>query len=154
MHKHHKIPRHMGGTDEPSNIMECSVEEHAELHFALYLEHGHWQDWYAAMGLAGIIGKEEIVREQQSRAGIKGNTGRKRPDFVEYLKGEGRKHHGGGWNKGVPRTEEEKKLMSERRKGKGGEKHRGKVISEEHRRKQSDAMKEYWRQRKLNTLDK
>ena len=73
----------MGGTDEPSNIMECSVEEHAELHFALYLEHGRWQDWYAAMGLAGIIGKEEIVREQQSRASIKGNTGRKRPDLTK-----------------------------------------------------------------------
>ena len=136
----------MGGTDEPSNIMECSVEEHAELHFALYLEHGHWQDWYAAMGLAGIIGKEEIVREQQSRASIKGNTGRKRPDLVAYNKGEGRKYTGGGWNKGVPRTEEEKKLMSERRKG---------IMSKpEDNKKRSDAMKEYWRQRKLNTLDK
>lgn len=136
----------MGGTDEPSNIMECSVEEHAELHFALYLAHGHWQDWYAAMGLAGIIGKEEIVREQQSRAGIKGNTGRKRPDFVEYLKGEGRNHHGGGRNKGVARTEEEKKLMSERRKGI--------KTRPEDNKKRSEAMKEYWRQRKLNTLDK
>lgn len=136
----------MGGTDEPSNIMECSVEEHAELHFALYLAHGHWQDWYAAMGLAGIIGKEEIVREQQSRAGIKGNTGRKRPDFVEYLKGEGRNHHGGGRNKGVARTEEVKKLMSERRKGI--------KTRPEDNKKRSEAMKEYWRQRKLNTLDK
>ena len=116
MHKHHKIPRHMGGTDDPTNIYECSVEEHAELHLALYLEHGHWQDWYAAMGLAGIIGKEEIVREQNSRAGKK-NIGRKRPDFVEYLQGEGRKHHGGGRNKGVARTDDEKKAISEGRKG-------------------------------------
>ena len=172
MHRHHKIPRHAGGTDDPTNIIECSVEEHAELHFALYLEHGRWQDWYAAMGLAGIIGKEEIVREQQSRASIKGNTGRKRPDLATYNKGEGRKYTGGGWNKGVPRTEEEKKLMSERRKGKGGVK--GKVISEEQKRKQSEAMKgrtpwnkgkprseetkkkisESRKARKLNTLDK
>jgi len=136
----------MGGTDEPSNIMECSVEEHAELHFALYLEHGRWQDWYAAMGLAGIIGKEEIVREQQSRASIKGNTGRKRPDLAAYNKGEGRKYTGGGWNKGVPMSEETKKLMSEKRKGI--------MTRPEDNKKRSDAMKEYWRQRKLNTLDK
>ena len=138
-HKHHIIPKHMGGTDEPSNLMEVTVEEHAELHLALYLNHGAWEDWIAYRGLAGIIGREEIVREQQSRASIKGNTGRKRPDLAAYNKGEGRKHHGGGWNKGLPRTEEEKKLMSERRKGKGGV--RGKVISEEQRRKQSEAMK-------------
>ena len=123
----------MGGTDDPSNLMEVSVEEHSELHLTLYLNHGCWEDWLAYRGLAGIIGREEIVREQQSRAGIKGNTGRKRPDLAAYNKGEGRKHTGGGWNKGIPRTEEEKKLMSERRKGKGGVK--GKVISEEHREK-------------------
>ena len=142
MHRHHKIPRHAGGTDDPTNIIECSVEEHAELHFALYLEHGRWQDWYAAMGLAGIIGKEEIVREQQSRAGIKGNTGRKRPDFSKWLKeNPDRPMAPAGWNKGIARTEEEKALMSKNRKGKGGDKHRGKVISEEQRRKQSEAMK-------------
>jgi hypothetical protein len=51
----------MGGTDEPSNLMEVTTEEHAELHLALYLEHGRWQDWVASQGLAGIIGHEEAV---------------------------------------------------------------------------------------------
>ena len=62
-HKHHVIPKHMGGTDEPSNLMEVTTEEHAELHLALYLEHGRWQDWVACQGLAGIIGHEEAVRQ-------------------------------------------------------------------------------------------
>tara|TARA_Y100000817_G_C16535792_1_gene402168 strand:+ start:79 stop:573 length:495 start_codon:yes stop_codon:yes gene_type:complete len=68
-HIHHIIPKYMGGTDDPENLYECSVEEHAELHFAAYLEQGRWQDYYAAMGLAGIIGKEEIVRAAQAYGG-------------------------------------------------------------------------------------
>jgi hypothetical protein len=31
-HKHHIIPRHAGGTDDSSNIIELTVEEHAEEH--------------------------------------------------------------------------------------------------------------------------
>lgn len=129
----------MGGTDDPDNLIELSVEEHAEAHKKLYEEHGKEEDKLAWMGLAGMIGKEEIIRRQLSLASKKGNTGRKRPDLAEYNKGEGRKYNGGGWNKGIPRTEEEKKKMSENRKGKGGVK--GKVISEEQKRRQSEAMK-------------
>ena len=129
----------MGGTDDPSNLIELSVEEHAEAHKKLYEEYGREEDKLAWMGLAGMIGKEEIIRRQLSLASKKGNTGRKRPDLSEYNKGEGKKYNGGGWNKGIPRTEEEKKKMSERRKGKGGVK--GKVISEEQKKKQSEAMK-------------
>ena len=36
------------------------MEEHAELHFALYLEHGLLEDWCAAYGLCGSIGKAEM----------------------------------------------------------------------------------------------
>ena len=138
-HKHHIIPRHMGGTDDPSNLVELTIDEHAAAHKKLWEEHGRLEDKLAWMGLAGMIDKEEIIRQQLSLASKKGNTGRKRPDLAEYNKGEGRKHSGGGWNKGMPRTEEEKALMSKNRKGKGGQK--GKVISEEQKRKQSEAMK-------------
>ena len=138
-HTHHIIPRHAGGSDDPSNLIELTITEHAEAHKKLYEEYGREEDRLAWLGLAGMIDKEEIIRQQCSLASKKANTGRKRPDLAEYNKGEGRKHTGGGWNKGVPRTEEEKKLISERRKGKGGVK--GKVISEEQRKKQSEAMK-------------
>ena len=59
-HIHHIIPRHMGGTDDKSNLVEVSLEEHAELHFALYLEHGMLEDWCAAYGLCGLIGRPEM----------------------------------------------------------------------------------------------
>ena len=35
-HLHHIVPRHMGGTDEPENLVEVSIEEHAELHFDFF----------------------------------------------------------------------------------------------------------------------
>ena len=52
-HKHHIVPRHAGGSDDPSNLVEVSVEEHAQLHFALYLEHGKVADWIAYHCLSG-----------------------------------------------------------------------------------------------------
>ena len=59
-HKHHIIPKHMGGCDNPSNLIELTVEEHAEAHRKLYEEHGCWQDYIAWKGLAGIIPRAEI----------------------------------------------------------------------------------------------
>ena len=69
-HKHHIIPRHMGGTNDPSNIIEVTVEEHAELHRRLYEAFGHWQDRLAWQGLSGRIGKEEIIREKARQGAL------------------------------------------------------------------------------------
>jgi hypothetical protein len=52
----------MGGSDDPSNLVLVSIEEHAELHLALYLEHGRWQDWYAYHGLSGKTDEVERMR--------------------------------------------------------------------------------------------
>ena len=68
-HRHHVIPRHMGGTDDPSNIVELSVAEHAEAHRLLFEQYGHKEDELAWKGLAGIIGKENIIRTAQSIGG-------------------------------------------------------------------------------------
>lgn len=64
-HKHHKIPRHAGGTDDPSNIELLSVEEHAEAHRILFEQHGRWQDRLAWLGLSGKIDNEDIERLAQ-----------------------------------------------------------------------------------------
>jgi len=76
-HKHHIIPRHAGGTDDPSNIVELTPEEHAEAHRILYEEHGRWQDKVAWIGLAGLATKQEHVHMLLSEAGKKGAAMRK-----------------------------------------------------------------------------
>ena len=62
-HKHHIIPKHAGGSDDPSNLIELTVEEHAEAHRKLYEEHGRWQDKVAWKALSGMIGKEDVIKE-------------------------------------------------------------------------------------------
>ena len=39
-HKHHKIPTHAGGTNDPENIETLTPEDHAEAHKKLFEEHG------------------------------------------------------------------------------------------------------------------
>ena len=60
-HKHHIIPRHVGGTNDPSNIIELTVEEHARAHYILWNQHGRWQDKLAWVALSGMIGREEVM---------------------------------------------------------------------------------------------
>jgi hypothetical protein len=53
----------MGGSDDPSNLIELTVEEHAETHRVLFEKYGNWQDNVAWKALSGHIGKEEIIYE-------------------------------------------------------------------------------------------
>ena len=70
-HKHHIIPRHVGGTDDASNLIELSVEEHAEAHKLLWEQYGRYQDYYAWQGLAGLIGKESILKGIMNQPSMK-----------------------------------------------------------------------------------
>jgi hypothetical protein len=58
-HKHHIVPRHAGGTDDPSNLIELTVEEHAEAHRTLYEQHNRWQDYIAWKTLSGQMTLDE-----------------------------------------------------------------------------------------------
>ena len=60
-HWHHIIPKHAGGTDEPSNLVLLTVEEHAEAHRKLYEQHGNWQDLIAWKGLLGLLNSDECA---------------------------------------------------------------------------------------------
>lgn len=62
-HYHHIVPRHAGGTNDPSNLIKVTVEEHAELHFARYLQYGELGDWLAAYSLSGQISHAEATAE-------------------------------------------------------------------------------------------
>lgn len=83
-HKHHIIPRHAGGTDDASNIIILSVEEHAQAHKNLWEKHGRPEDELAWKGLSGMISKQEIIKELCSMGGKKGGA-------IGGKKGKGRK---------------------------------------------------------------
>ena len=83
-HKHHIIPRHMGGSNHSSNIVVLSVEEHAEAHKKLYEEHGKWQDKIAADMLSGQI-KSDEVRRELCRARMLNDNPMKNPENVKKV---------------------------------------------------------------------
>jgi hypothetical protein len=118
-HKHHIIPRHMGGTDDPSNLIELTVEEHAEAHRVLYEEHGRWQDRVAWQGLSGSIGKDEIMQEMWEARKGDGNHfyGKQHTDKTKRKISEAKKGH--TYNKGVPKSEAHKRSLSKVKKGTG-----------------------------------
>ena len=89
----------MGGTDDPSNLVEVSVEQHAELHLSLYLEHGLLGDWYAFNALSGITEEMEKARVLIAHTP---EANRKRSKTLT-----GRNYHGGR------RSEEDKRKISE-----------------------------------------
>lgn len=74
-HKHHIIPKHEGGTNNPSNLIEVTVEEHAIIHYNRWMIYGTWEDELAYKGLAGLMNREDRAREASRRA----NTGDRNP---------------------------------------------------------------------------
>jgi hypothetical protein len=69
--------RHAGGTDDPSNIIQLTIDEHAEAHHQLWL-HGRWQDLWAWKFLSNNVhGQAEAIRmywtpERRAEQAIKG----------------------------------------------------------------------------------
>ena len=71
-HKHHIIPRYMGGTDEPENLVEVTVTQHAMFHFCNYQLWGNEEDKIAWRALSGQITFDEAALEAMSLGGKKG----------------------------------------------------------------------------------
>lgn len=63
-HTHHIKPKHMGGTDDPENLIELTVEEHAQAHLDLYNTHGKKEDLAAYLLLSGQL-KEGFMELHQ-----------------------------------------------------------------------------------------
>lgn len=70
----------MGGTDDPSNIIELTIIQHAEAHKLLWEKYNKKEDYLAWKGLTGCIDKEEIIYNISHLNGKK-RKGCKRPDL-------------------------------------------------------------------------
>ena len=69
-HTHHIIPKHMGGTNDPSNLIELTPRQHALAHKKLYKKYGKWQDKMAYESLLKLIPRHEITRQIQRQTGL------------------------------------------------------------------------------------
>lgn len=81
MHIHHIIPRYMGGTNDPTNLVEVTVTQHAMFHFCNYQLWGNAEDYVAYRGLSGLVNEEEFLAERQKTFGKMGAA-----KFKEILK--------------------------------------------------------------------
>jgi len=100
-HKHHIIPRHMGGTDDPSNIILLSVEEHANAHKLLWEKHSKTEDFMAWKMLSGKTEEAEEARIVLVKKG-----------FQTFLNGES----SAAWKKSISASLKGKKHSSETKK--------------------------------------
>lgn len=103
-HKHHIVPRHVGGTDDSSNLILLTIEEHAEAHRILYETYGRWQDRVAWLTLSKQITCAEAIKMAQSLA----NKGKNNAMFGMF--GEKNPNYG---NKGPKNPMYEKKHSEE-----------------------------------------
>jgi hypothetical protein len=146
-HKHHILPRHAGGSDNPSNIIKVNVAMHAFLHKQLYEEHGRWQDKIAYKHLEGTISSQQAIQEIRIQANL-GNKHR-----LGKPKSQEEKKKISNSLKGTKRTEESKRKQSQTLSGrklspeqveKMVSSNTGKKRSEETREK----MRQAWQKRK------
>lgn len=93
-HKHHIIPRYMGGTDDADNIVELTVLEHADAHNLLYCLYKNKEDWLAEQGLLGYYKKEDIIKEIFKNNGRKSWEAGMTPNRIAHYTSKKLKEHG------------------------------------------------------------
>lgn len=163
-HKHHIIPRHAGGTNDDSNLIELTIEEHAEAHRILYETYGRWQDRVAWLSLSGIMKDEERIYEilKNSNPGGYKHTedakrrlsemrmGNKNPMYGKPAPNRGTNRKGiGGRKKGTKWGLEERKIQEAIRSTPGyynfnKDPERRKKISNAHKGKVGSAKGKHW----------
>ena len=125
-HIHHILPKHMGGTDEETNLIKLTVDAHAEAHKKLWEEYGHWQDYLAWQGLSKRVGREELIKMKSYYTHLG------KPKSEEHRQKLSESH------KGKIFTEETKNKMS--LSAKGNKNRRGKPMSDELKKQYSQNM--------------
>ena len=92
----------MGGTDDPNNLVELTVEEHAEAHKLLYEKYQCWQDYVAWQGLSKLTENFDAAKESMRQGGKNGakvsNNQWKDPIIKEQRVAKFKKSMEGKWN--------------------------------------------------------
>lgn len=149
-HVHHIIPKHAGGTNDPSNLIKLTIEEHAEAHKILWEQHGKQQDYIAWQALLGNITSEEARIMAVSNA-LKGVSKSKKQKQKMSISQKKRYEKNGNPNKGrknPPCSEERKRKISEANKGGTGR------INYKHTSHTKNKLKQAAQNRKILTCPK
>ncbi len=83
-HKHHIIPKHMGGSNEPSNIKLLTIEEHAKAHLNLYNQYNKIEDYIAYKALSGQISISQAAKLAWIIGSYKGGYAKKPNKIPAY----------------------------------------------------------------------
>ena len=143
-HKHHIIPKHMGGTDDKENLIELTPKQHALAHKKLYEKYGKWQDLFAYKALSGRLKNEDIHREKARMANLGNKNASGMKHTTDGLKRIGEYNMvaklGNTYRLGKTHTTKSKKQISNKLKGNSNKLGKtGYTLSEETKKKMSAA---------------
>lgn len=129
--EHHIIPKCMGGTNDDSNLIKLSGQEHYEAHRILALENpdiaGLQTAWWNMCQCKGIKGERELIISADDYAEARRRHAQR---MSELYAGKFNGASAAGWNKGIPMPEEQKEKMREKLKGQVRSESQRKHISE------------------------
>jgi len=132
----------MGGTDDPSNLVNLTVKEHAEAHRTLFEQHGKKEDYVAWKSLSAQIGKEQLLIELSSIGGLN-NRGKQLSE--EHKKNLAKALSLETYGPRRPHSIQTKQAIS---KNMIGNTNSSNHCSLDYKKKQSEAMKLAWAKRK------
>ena len=122
LHNHHIIPKHMGGSDDPSNLVYLTIEEHANAHKKLYEIYGKTEDYIAWNSLSGQMSDEELWYERSKLGGLSVKGLKRSKQSIENYKkswtSKRKKDVGVKMSqilKGIPKNENHKRNMKGKR---------------------------------------
>ena len=152
-HNHHILPKHAGGTDDPSNIIKLTVEEHSLTHLKLYQESGRNEDLWAYKMLAknkniDISGENHPMwgkkhSDESKRKMSESKKGKNHPMWGKIPSDE-TKNKISESNKGKKKSDETKRKMSEAKIRSKSSGMLGKKHSDETKRKMSESQKDHY----------
>lgn len=144
----------MGGTDDPSNIKELSIIDHAQAHYDLWKQHGKLEDKAAWLMLSKGAGAEDSIKELRLVGLIKWYKENKpkprsaKSRLKQSRSNKGHPYYGGGRVKGQKMSKAFSQAVSKGKKGikcpRVAEANKNRVWTLVMKAKHSEASKRRW----------